>query len=173
MGKVSTVKELFVIRHAKSAWGDAGLDDHERPLNQRGQRDAPRMGAALAERGVRPDVIVSSTAVRAITTARLIAKEIGFPEESILQREALYLPRPDEVLQVLRELDESLASAMVFGHNPGFHETAWQMARRADRAPLDQFPTCSVAWFKLPIEFWGEIDFGVGELVEFLYPKGL
>lgn len=167
------MKELFIVRHAKSDWGDASLDDHERPLNRRGERDAPRMGKALAERGVRPDVLVSSTAVRAFTTARIIAAEIRYPEAEIRRREELYLPRPDEVLRVLRELDESLGSAMVFGHNPGFHETAWQMTRQSARGELDQFPTCAVAWLKLPIEFWGEIDFGSGDLVEFLYPKGL
>ena len=165
--------ELTIIRHAKSDWGDASLDDHDRPLNQRGNRDAPAMGKALAERGVRPEVIVSSTANRAFTTACLIAKEIGYPEDEIVRREALYLPRPDQVLQVLRDLDEDFGSAMIFGHNPGFHELAWQMTRPSERDELDQFPTCAVARLKLPIQFWGEVDFGVGELVEFLYPKAL
>lgn len=167
------MKELLLIRHAKSDWGHPGLDDHDRPLNGRGLRDAPRVGRELAGRGIRPEAMVSSTALRALTTARLMAREWGFAEEAIDQRRALYLPRPDEVLGVIRDLDESLSTAVLFGHNPGFHETAWSLARPVDRGGLEDFPTCAVARFRLPVECWGLADFGEGELIEFLFPKAL
>lgn len=167
------MKELILIRHAKSDWGEPGLDDHDRPLNERGLRDAPLVGRALRERGLVPEALMSSTALRALTTARLMAGVWGWAGEEIGQRAALYLPRLEVVLEVIRGLDESLNTVVLFGHNPGFHEAAWSMARREDRDELLQFPTCSVAWFRLPVECWGLADFGEGELVDFLYPKGL
>ena len=85
------------------------------------------MGKALAERGISPDAIISSTALRAFTTAKLMAKELGFPETEIRRESALYLPRPDQVLRVIQQIDEAHDCAILFGHNPGFHETAWEL----------------------------------------------
>ncbi len=167
------MKELLIIRHAKSDWGDSSLDDHDRPLNRRGQADAPRMGRALAERGIEPDVIISSTALRAFTTAKLVAGELGYPEAEIEREGALYLPRPERVLRVIQQIDEAHGVAILFGHNPGFHEVAWELTRPGSPETVDQFPTCAVARFRLPIDYWGNAAFREGELVEFLYPKGL
>lgn len=167
------MKELALIRHAKSDWADAGLDDHERPLNPRGLRDAPRMAAALAGRGLRPDVMVTSTAVRAETTARLIAEGLGFPAGSVRREAALYLAQPKEILRVVQGLDEGAASAVLFGHNPGIHEAAYLFLRPRDAEALTDFPTCAVARIRLRDDCWGTVGFGHGELVEFLYPKGL
>ncbi|MCB1234427.1 MAG: histidine phosphatase family protein, partial [Verrucomicrobiae bacterium] len=85
------MKELILIRHAKSDWGDASLDDHERSLNDRGLRDAPRVGEELARRGAKPDVILTSTAVRALTTARAVAGKLDFPAGRIAAMGELYL----------------------------------------------------------------------------------
>ena len=167
------MRRLSLIRHAKSDWGDPGLDDHDRSLNDRGLRDAPRMGKALAERGISPDAIISSTALRAFTTAKLMAKELGFPETEIRRESALYLPRPDQVLRVIQQIDEAHDCAILFGHNPGFHETAWELTHPGSNETVDQFPTCAVARFRLPIDFWVNAAFREGELVEFLTPKTL
>ena len=167
------MKELLLIRHAKSDWGDPRLDDHDRPLNRRGLRDAPRMGEALAERGISPDVIVTSSANRARTTAGLIGNELGYDESRIVVESGLYLAHPEEILQVIQGLDESVDCALLFGHNPGMHEAAWQMTRSGSSVSVDHFPTCAVARFRIPTEFWGTVAFGEGELVEHLFPKGL
>jgi len=167
------MKELTLIRHAKSDWAEAGLDDHDRPLNDRGERDAPRMGRALAARGLKPDAMVTSTALRAHATAGKIAAELAFPEARLIREAALYLARPDEILRVVQGLDESAGSAVLFGHNPGMHEAAHLLLRPADAEKIREFPTCAVARIRLPFEYWGTVAFGKGELVEFLIPREL
>ncbi|MBL9151659.1 MAG: histidine phosphatase family protein [Verrucomicrobiales bacterium] len=167
------MKELTLIRHAKSDWADAGLDDHDRPLNDRGRRDAPRMAAALAARGLRPDLMVTSTALRAETTARLVADGLEFPAGAIRREAGLYLARPDEILRVVQGLEETAGSAVLFGHNPGIHEAAYLLLKPADAVVLTDFPTCAVARIRLPDAFWGAVGYGQGELVDFLFPKGL
>jgi phosphohistidine phosphatase len=169
----TAMKELTLIRHAKSDWADAGLDDHDRPLNDRGLRDAPRMGRELAGRGLRPGAIVSSTALRAHTTAGIIAAELGYPEGAIVRDATLYLARPDEILRVVQGLDEGVSSAVLFGHNPGMHEAAYLLLRPSDAEKLQDFPTCAVARIRLPDDLWGTVGPARGELIDFLIPKGL
>jgi len=162
------MKNLIVIRHAKSSWDDSALDDHARSLNQRGLRVAPLMGQQLVARGVVPDVIVSSTATRARSTAALIANAIGYVDEDIVEKGQIYNASKQALLQVLREIDESHASAILVGHVPGVQELTNALC--AD-AGIGHYPTCGIALIQLDIEFWGEIDPGVGKLVEFLAPK--
>ena len=166
------MKELTLIRHAKSDWAEAGLDDHDRPLNDRGRRDAPRMGHLLLERGLGSASIVSSTALRARSTAEAIASEWGRSAAEIQLESALYLARPDEILNVVRRLDESAGSVVLFGHNPGIHEAAYLFLKPAETEKLGDFPTCAVARLRLPVDFWGNAAFGEAELVEYLTPKG-
>ena len=112
------MKTLLLVRHAKSSWDHPGVDDHDRPLNARGRRDAPEMGRRLAERGLVPDRILSSTALRARTTAQLIAEGLGFDVDRIILDERLYAASADEVLRVIGEIDGDVGTAMVVGHNP-------------------------------------------------------
>jgi len=165
------MKELTLIRHAKSDWAEPGLDDHERPLNDRGRRDAPRMGRLLLSRSLRPQLLVTSTAVRARTTAEMIGAEWGISATDIQHEKALYLARPDEILSVVRQLDEEAGSVALFGHNPGIHEAAYLFLRPAEAEKLGDFPTCAVARIRLPIDYWANASFGEGELVEYLTPK--
>lgn len=112
-------RTLTIVRHAKSSWEDERLADRDRPLNRRGERDAPRMGKRIQNAAIRPSLIVSSPAKRAWTTAKLIAAEIGYPQE-FLQREAdLYLASVDTILDVLVAQDSGFSSIMLVGHNPG------------------------------------------------------
>lgn len=128
------------------------------------------MAAALSQRGVSPDSIVSSTANRAATTARVIAEGLGFSPENIRYENDLYLASPKTILHFVQQLDESAETALLFGHNPGMHEAAEMFA--GDRG-VDSFPTLAVARFELDIEYWGEAEPGCGLLLELLTPKNL
>lgn len=163
------MKHLTIIRHAKSSWDRPGLDDHDRPLNARGERDAPKMGQALSQRGPAPGAVVASTALRARRTAGIVCGELGFPDGDIREDSALYLASADQILRVVQGLDESVESALLFGHNPGMHEFSRRLAGEDDR--LDRFPTLATARFELDVETWGEADWGDGLLLELITPK--
>jgi len=145
------MKQLLVLRHAKSSWKVPDLDDHDRPLNKRGKRDAPRMGKLIRREGMVPDQIISSTAERAHTTALLVANACGYSAEPLATR-GLYLAGPDEYLDVLSELDDGIDSAMVVGHNPGIEELVEELTGAAER-----MPTAALARIALDLESWVEI----------------
>ena len=118
------MKELTLVRHAKSSWKDTGLTDRERPLNRRGERDAPVMGRRIHAHGLRPSLICSSPAVRAWSTAKSIAQELGYPLEFLQKEDELYLASVNDILGVLVAQDPGFNSIMLFGHNPGFTDFA-------------------------------------------------
>ena len=149
------MKTLLLVRHGKSSWDHQGLSDHDRPLNDRGLRDAPEMGRRLAERGVSPDVILSSTALRARTTAELIAEALGFGADRVITDERLYAASASEVLGVIQELDDSVGCAIVIGHNP---ETA-SLAQKFSE-DIAEMPTCAIAEFTFDVDAWS----GVGDV---------
>jgi phosphohistidine phosphatase len=149
------LKSLLILRHAKSSWKHEGLPDHERPLNRRGRDDAPRIGKLLAQQGLRPDHVVSSTAVRAQTTARLAGEACGY-EGRIELREELYLSGAESYLAALRATPAAAARAMIVGHNPDVEELLTLLTRR-DEA----MPTAALAWVELPIDSWDELHEGV------------
>ena len=113
------MKTLTLIRHAKSSWDDLSLNDAERPLNRRGERDAPKMAERLAARGFSPDLIVASPAVRASTTADIIASGLGYPRDRIVRERALYHASLDQLLDITVAQDEKIDSLVLVGHNPG------------------------------------------------------
>lgn len=164
------MKQLLLIRHAKSSWDLPGRADHDRTLNDRGQRDAPLMGQALGQRGVKPDAIVSSTAARAATTASIVAGELGFPESEIRELSDLYLASPRTILTLVQQLDEHLETVLFFGHNPGMHEAVDLITGDPS---VHEFPTLAVARIELDVEFWGEVHSGSGLLLELLVPSSL
>ena len=164
------MKQLLLIRHGKSDWDHPGLTDHDRPLNDRGLRDAPRIATALIGRGVRPDLIVSSTAVRALTTAQLIAGKMGYPPENILEAPALYLAPPGVILRAIQQLDEAAGTVMIFGHNPGMHEAVYAFAAGEEVA---DFPTLAVARIEISAEHWGSVEWDSARLLELRIPRGL
>lgn len=161
------MKTLYLTRHAKSSWKFPELSDHDRPLNKRGNRDAPIMGKRLFSQGILPNTMISSTANRAYTTAQKIAFEIGFPSDQIIPNSDLFHADSSEILEVIQELSDKHSSAMVFGHNPGFTWAANQLAN----LNIDNIPTCGIVSLSFPVDSWSELDFGMGELVFFDYPK--
>ncbi len=161
------MKKLFLIRHAKSSWKDASLADYERPLNKRGMRDAPFMGQRLARENVLPDIILSSPANRAITTAGIIADEIGYSKDNIVQDESIYLATDGMLLDIIRHIDDQHQSAFVFGHNPGFTMIANNLCNHY----IDNLPTCGIFAIQFNIHSWKDVGLGEGTFDFFDYPK--
>jgi len=159
------MKTLIVLRHAKSEH-PPGVADFDRSLNDRGKRDALRVGEVLLERGLTPDVIVSSSARRARKTVARVAQTCGF-ERDVVETEDLYEAGPWDIITVIQQIPEDASTALIVGHNPGF----WSLVQTLGGA-IDQFPTAAWAQLSLRVEFWGEVsEMTRSELVELWYPK--
>jgi phosphohistidine phosphatase len=143
------MKTLFLVRHAKSSKDDPTLPDKKRPLNERGRRDAPKMGERLAKRDVEPDLMLSSPAVRALTTAQLFAEELHYKAKNIVVDDRLYASTADDLLEVIHELDDAHKRVMVFGHNPEMSDLAHRLS-----AKIGDMPTCAVAEFEFDSKSW-------------------
>lgn len=161
------MRRLTLVRHAKSAWDDPGLADFDRPLNARGQRDAPVMAQRLAALPRPPERLVSSPAVRALSTARVFAAALGVAESEVALEPAIYDASVGALMQVVRRLNPDLRHVLLFGHNPGFS----QLARRLATCPFEEIPTCAIVSLELSIDAWTEADSGCGRLAYYLYPK--
>ncbi|MDX1687314.1 MAG: histidine phosphatase family protein [Candidatus Promineifilaceae bacterium] len=162
------MKTLLILRHGKSSWANLYLADHDRPLKARGKRDAPRMGRLLKEEELTPDLIISSTAERALATAELAALACDYEGEIETTRD-FYHAAPEAYLERLQELPDEIERVMVVGHNPGLAELVAELTGEAER-----FPTAALAQVALPIERWGQLDDGTeGELVNLWRPKEL
>lgn len=161
------MKTLTLVRHAKSSWQDTGLRDSERPLNKRGERDAPEMGRRIKEHGIRPSLIVSSPATRAWTTARSIAAEIGYPLEFLQREDALYLASVDEILDVIASQDNGFNSLMVVGHNPGLTDFANLLQPRL----TNNLPTAGVISVAFEQDHWQLYERPATQLLVHDYPK--
>lgn len=162
------MKTLLILRHAKSSWADASLSDHERPLKKRGRRDAPRMGALLRDEDLTPEIIVSSTARRAIETADLVAEESGFDGELVATRE-LYHADPESYLEVAREHGGASEVVMLVGHNPGLEDLVEQLSGSWQR-----MPTAALAHIELDIDSWSALDDeATGRLANLWLPREL
>ena len=146
------MKTLLVLRHAKSSWNDPALDDHERPLNERGRRDAPRMGNLVREYGLIPDLVISSDAVRAQLTAEAVAEAARYAGEILLDQR-LYLASPADILSLLQTVGENAETIMIVGHNPGLEELVEHLT--GERQDL---PTATLAQIALPIDHWRDLE---------------
>lgn len=159
---------LTLVRHAKTEPGRTGQEDWDRVLEPRGQRDAPEMARRLKEHSGKPDRILSSPAVRAITTATIMARELGVSAQKVQQDERLYLASTKDMLAVIRELGDRARHLMVVGHNPGITEFA---DRISSERGLDNMPTCAVYTLQFPIAAWSELEWDSGVDAELDYPK--
>jgi len=166
---LSVVKTLFIIRHAKSSWDASNIDDFERPLNDRGKHDAPRMGKRLKEKDIQPTLLLSSPAKRALSTAKRIAKVLKYPKDDIKTDRRLYHADEETMLTIVRELKEKQDVVMIFSHNPGL--TEFVNSLMDGELDIDNVPTCGVVAFKLDLDTWKDVDWGKGKLLFFDYPK--
>jgi len=160
------MKTLFLVRHAKSSRDDPSLPDRDRPLDERGKQDAPKMGKRLAKRDVKPDLLLSSPALRALTTAQLVAEEISYKRKDIVVDDRLYASSDDELLAVIRALDRKLNRVMLFGHNPEFTDLAHRLSNE-----IVDMPTCAVAEFTFDTTAWSAVGEVKPANVAFDYPK--
>jgi phosphohistidine phosphatase len=162
------MKTLLLLRHAKSSWDDPTLPDHDRPLNKRGKRDAPRMGALLAEHELVPDLVLCSTAARTVETARAVIAACGYDGEVRLSRELYHAPA-HLYAAILRREPSRHARVLLVGHNPGLEELAGQLVG----SPL-HLSTAGLAWLKLSIDHWDGLQLdGRARLAELWRPKEL
>lgn len=161
------MKTLTLVRHAKSSWKDSSLADRDRPLNKRGERDAPVMARRIAAAGIRPSLIMSSPAVRAWRTATTVAREIGYPIEFLQRESGLYLASLREIQEVLAAQDEKFNSLMLIGHNPGLTTFANFLVPGL----TDNLPTAGVVCVNINQDDWNLDDQPLADLVLFDYPK--
>lgn len=159
---------LTLVRHAKTQPAHPGQEDWDRVLEQRGQRDAPEMARRLKERKLKPNLILASPAVRAITTANLMARILGVGGSKILQDERLYLASPRAILDVIHELGATVRHLMLIGHNPGISEFGDEISGQRQ---LDHMPTCAVYTLQFDIAHWRELIRASGVDAQFDYPK--
>jgi len=161
------MRELFLLRHAKSSWQSDVPTDHERPLNNRGRRDAPLMGQRMLERDDIPAVIYCSSSVRATTTAVLVANEIGIAAEDVRRKPEGYTFDAEEVLLLIKQFNDTETSIMLVGHNPAFTVLANQFSPTA----VANVPTCGLLKLVSKAERWTDFKPENTELLYFDYPK--
>lgn len=162
------MKELLILRHAKSSWSNSRLADHDRPLNERGRQDAPRMGRLLRDEGLTPNLIITSSAERALTTAELVALSSEY-ETSLQVTRSLYHAGPETYLAQLRQVADVHQRVMVVGHNPGMEELVEELTGHYER-----MPTAALAHISLPVEHWADCHEAItGTLLNIWRPKEL
>jgi phosphohistidine phosphatase len=161
------VKTLTILRHAKSSWDNADLVDFDRPLNARGERDAPKMGQRMKAAGIRPSLIISSPAVRAWSTAKIVASELTYPLEFLQRERDLYHAGTDSLFDVIARQDEGFTSIVVVGHNPGLTELANELIPDL----TNNLPTAGFVSVLVDTDTWELRGRKSADLVAHDYPK--
>jgi phosphohistidine phosphatase len=160
------MKQLIIVRHAKSSLDDPSLDDFDRPLNERGLRDAPEMAKRLREKRFKPDHILSSSALRTKLTASLMSNTIGQPDNLTFTKK-LYFCSPKECITLVSKIKDKIKSLMIVSHNTMLEELIGNLSK----GEITHFPTCSVAIFEFDIDSWKSIKVKKAILVHYDFPK--
>jgi phosphohistidine phosphatase len=161
------MKTLLLIRHAKSSWNDAALNDFDRPLNDRGKRDAPMMAERLSEKKIDIDALVSSPAKRAARTAKTFAEEFKIKKDDIIFKTELYMASADIFFEVIKKMDDHLNCVGIFSHNPGLTDFANELTE----VRVDNIPTCGIFAVKADIKHWADFKEAKKKFWFFDYPK--
>ncbi len=161
------MKTLYIIRHAKSSWNKIE-DDFDRPLNSRGESNAPMIGHVLFNKNIKPDLIVSSPANRAKTTALLISKEIGYDEDNIIFNETIYESSTQNLLNIINSIDDNVNSLVIVGHNPALTDLINVLL---GSGILDNLPTMGVFAIEFDLSSWRDVNYNSGKALFFEYPK--
>jgi len=162
------MKTLLLMRHAKSSWKHEDITDHERPLNKRGKKDAPLMGKLIFEKELMPQLILSSSALRARLTVNAIIESANHQGE-VEFLDDFYMAEPAVYLEKLRSLPDDLERVMIVGHNPGLEGLLQILSQQ-----VESLPTCAIAYLILPIKDWSELNEDThGDLIELWKPRDL
>ena len=161
------MKSLLLVRHAKSDWGDLNLQDFDRPLNERGKRDAPAMAHRLLDKKIKPDALIASPAKRAAKTAKLFAEEMKIKKDNLILKPELYLAGPEVFYNVIENTDNDLETIAVFSHNEGIT----QFANMLTNSRVDNIPTCGIFAIKIKSGSWKDFRTAEKEFWFFDYPK--
>lgn len=166
---------LAILRHAKSSWDDPGLEDFDRPLNERGRRAAPIMGQVLASLKFFPSVVLCSASRRTRETLEQVAPFFSAPQPAIVFEDGLYLASAADLLARLRNVQPASASVLLIGHNPGLHALATRVAYNGDAGAIARltarFPTAALALVSFPQDTWSDLAPETGQLDAFITPK--
>lgn len=161
------MKKLLLIRHAKSSWDDFTQKDFDRVLNDRGNKDAPKMAKRLLKNDIAIDAFISSPAVRALTTAQYFAEAYGLKKKNIIQEPSLYHPVPEIFFDVISRIDDSYKTVAIFSHNPGITE----FANKLSTTRIDDMPTCAIFAVEADIKTWAAFEGAEKKFLFFDYPK--
>ncbi|MEO7531685.1 MAG: histidine phosphatase family protein [Sediminibacterium sp.] len=161
------MKQILIIRHAKSSWALAGQDDFDRPLNERGMKDAPMMAQRLLNKKVTIDTLIASPAKRALTTANFFADIFEMEKGNLTTVQKLYHAHPNIFYDVIAAIDDSVATAAIFSHNPGI--TAF--VNELTSTKIDNMPTCGVFAVKAATDHWKDFWPAKKTFWFFDYPK--
>ncbi len=161
------MKALTLVRHAKSSWKQTQLADFDRPLNRRGELDAPEMGKRLKKQMPCPELIISSPATRALTTAKVLAQEMGYPLNNLLTEQRVYMASVRALLELINRVDNAYQDVMLVGHNPSLTD----LANNLTGGVADNLPTCGVVRMTYEVDDWKEVGQSQAKLILFDYPK--
>jgi phosphohistidine phosphatase len=164
------MKTLYLLRHAHAGKGSAKLRDFDRPLDEKGLEEAPLMAArlekSLRDRGDSIALILSSPALRTLTTARIFARTLQDGDAEVVLEPQVYMASSSRLLQILRRLDDRIDSVLLVGHNPAISDLANEMSQ----ASIHDIPPCGMVILQLPVDSWGEADSGMARLSGVAYP---
>lgn len=161
------MKTLYLIRHAKSSWDDFSLSDFERPLNKRGTEAAPLMGKILSELISPPELVISSPAKRAITTAKIISNYFNIDQSDIVENMKIYEAAVSDIIRIINNTRNTVSSLMLFGHNPAFTLTTNFISDKS----LSNLPTAGFVEIQFPFDDWNLVEGNSGKLIRYEYPK--
>lgn len=163
------MRTLFLIRHAKSSWEHPGLRDINRPLNERGLYDAPRMAQILLKQGIKPELLISSPAKRAYSTALFFAEVFGIPQQAVQQEPKIYEATPGDIIRIISALPDKAGTVLLFGHNPTFTEVANQFSNNL----IPNVPTCGIVQIESSAPDWRSFYEGNARVSACFFPKEL
>ncbi len=159
------MKFITFVRHAKSSWDSFSIPDHDRTLNDRGQKDSVFMGKKMLSLGFKPQIIICSSAKRAQLTAKNIAKSVNNTE--VIIKKELYDSCPSDYVKIIGNIDEKYSDVMIVGHNP----TMTDIINYFSSDIIYNVPTTGIFKIQFNVEKWTDINFEYGKLIEFIYPK--
>ena len=169
------MKRLALLRHAKSSWDEADLDDFQRPLNGRGQKAARRMGREMKQRGIAFDLVLASPATRVRETIEGVAEKCPGLDRNVRFEQSIYLADSSTLIDLVHSLPDEIETALIIGHNPGLERLVLQLSKDGERRSrvAEGYPTAALAIIEFDADHWTSVAPGSGDLVELILPREL